>query len=131
MFLVMKKYFLSLLILLLFTFSTKVIAQKNVQAKIDSLESVLKTSIKDTNRVNTLLNLCAAYQQTDPNKVDFYLKEATQLSNELKAPKQVAECFFTQGLYEYGKGNFAAAKKITKKHLLCLNKKKIKLEQLR
>ena len=87
------------------------IAQKNVQAKIDSLESVLKTSIKDTNRVNTLLNLCAAYQQTDPNKVDFYLKEATQLSNELKAPKQIAECFFTQGLYEYGKGNFAAAKK--------------------
>ena len=107
----MKKYFLSLLIFSFFTFSTKVIAQKNVQAKIDSLETVLKTSAKDTSKVNALISLCALLQQTDPNKVDRYLKEATQLSNELKAPKQIAECFFTKGLYEYGKGNFAEAKK--------------------
>lgn len=80
----MKKYLLALLILFYCTTTTKVIAQKNVQAKIDSLEIVLKTSKKDTAKISTLLQLCAAYQQIDPYIVSTYFKDATALADEFK-----------------------------------------------
>ncbi len=43
--------------------------QKNVQARIDSLETVSKTAT-DTSKIKVLLELCASYQQTDPNNVN-------------------------------------------------------------
>lgn len=107
----MKKSIFLILILFSCTFKTKVQAQKNVQARIDSLENALKTAIRDTSRITTLLNLCSVYQQTNPNKVSTYLDEATQIANELKSNKHIAECIYTKGLNEYSKGNFASAKK--------------------
>ncbi len=107
----MKKYILLLFILLTSTLLQKVQAQKNVQAQIDSLEGVLKISTRDTGKVSTLLKLCSVYQQTNPNKVGAYLDEATQIANDFKSNKHIAECLYSKGLNEYGKGNFSAAKK--------------------
>lgn len=107
----MKKSFLLFLILFSNTCISILQAQKNVQARIDSLEIVLKTSVRDTNKISTLLNLCSVYQQTNPNKVSAYLDEATEIANEIKSNKFIADCLYSRGLQEYGKGNFAAAKK--------------------
>lgn len=97
--------------LLLFCISANTLsAQKNVQGRIDSLETVIKTAT-DTSKVKALLELCSAYQQTNPNNVPALLEEATKLANELNVKKWLAECSYTKGLYEYGKGNFSVAKK--------------------
>jgi len=119
----MKKKILFLVIVFIFGATNINFAQKNVQARIDSLETVLKT-VTDTNKIFTLLHFCSAYQQTDPNKVSDYLNTATELANELKIPKWIAECFYTKGLYEYGKGNFSAAKKNYQEALILFEQEK-------
>lgn len=97
--------------LLLFCISANTLsAQKNVQGRIDSLETVLKTA-SDTSKIKALLELCSVHQQTNPNNVPKPLEEATQMAKELNSTKWIAECLYTQGLFEYGKGNFSLAKK--------------------
>ena len=99
-------------------------AQKNIQAKIDSLEAVLKTSIKDTSKISTLILLCGAHLQTNPNKVPPLIEEATKLANELNSQHWIAECYNTKGLFEYGKGNFSSAKKNYQEALILFEKEK-------
>lgn len=112
---------------LVFCFPFNVLfSQKNIQARIDSLEIVLKTAT-DTSKVKVLLELCAAYQQTNPNKVNSYLTTAEEISNKAASTKWQAECFYTRGLYEYGKGNFANAKKMYEEALKLFEKDNNKL----
>jgi serine phosphatase RsbU (regulator of sigma subunit) len=91
--------------------SVQAVAQKNEQGQIDSLQNVLKKLPPDTNRVKTLLKLCDIYQHNDINKWETNLKEATDIATRLNYRKGIAETYYFQGLLEYAKGNFAAAKK--------------------
>ncbi len=120
----MKKNSFYLIILLICLSANTILAQKNVQAQIDSLEAVLKTAAPDTGKISTMLKLGAIYQHVDPNKMSAMVNQALSLSKELRSDEWIAESLFLDGVYQNDRGNFAAAKKRYQEALILFEKEK-------
>ncbi len=52
-------------------------------SKIDSLQTILKTLPEDTNRVNTLINLCRAQSSVNTEKMELTAQEALLLAQKI------------------------------------------------
>lgn len=68
-----------------------------INAYIDSLESVLKTNLSDTARVNTLADLASAYTGNDADKVIFYAGQSLELAEEAGFKKGIVAALIISG----------------------------------
>jgi len=86
------------------------IAQKS-NPKIDSLESVLKTA-KDTNKVNTYIELVRLLVTSNPDKAIEYAKIAQKEAGLMQYPKGNAQSLTALGAIAIRKGNMKLAFKL-------------------
>jgi len=105
---------------LLFSFSS---AYAQNQAKIDSLNQVLKTTTQDTVKIKTLLEIGDQYEYPAPDTALIFYQKALKLAQKIKEQKFIVKCFNYIGLvYVLQKGNFTKALKYFQKALK-INKK--------
>ncbi len=82
---------------------------QNPNAKIDSLQAVLKTLPPDTNRVNTLIELCQAQSSSDLKLILQFANEALALSQKINFPEGEANTYFYLGYSYYATGDMPKA----------------------
>ncbi|OQX99303.1 MAG: hypothetical protein B6I20_10130 [Bacteroidetes bacterium 4572_117] len=82
---------------------------KSQSPETDSLFTVIKKSGKDTNSVNSLLELASIYQRIDLDSAIGFSDDALVLSNEIEFHKGAANAFRQIGIIHYIKGNFEKA----------------------
>lgn len=82
---------------------------QNHQAKIDSLHAVLKTIPADTNRVNTLIELCKAQSFSDSKLILQFANEAIALSQKINFQGGEANTHFYLGYFYYAIGDMPKA----------------------
>jgi len=75
-------------------------------ANIDSLESVLETAAADTNKVNTLIEICISEYRANPSEAIIYGNEARILSQELGYNKGLALAYKYIGMGHYFQGDY-------------------------
>ncbi|HEY0031196.1 MAG TPA: hypothetical protein VGC65_10590, partial [Bacteroidia bacterium] len=103
----MKRFILSLLVLLFVGISGKAGAQ---QTKVDSLYRVYSTATVDTTKINLLLALCEAYEMNRVKGLGF-AREALELSERIRFNKGICIANQLIGDYQYSQLNYAAALK--------------------
>ena len=102
----MSKYFLFLPFLFCcFSFSGN--AQNTAE---DSLRNVIQTLPKDTNRVNSLLELSLVFLGSKPDSTIQIASRALSLAKQVNFPKGKAYSFKNIGLGYYLKGDFDEVK---------------------
>ena len=82
---------------------------QNDNAKIDSLQAVLKTIPEDTNKVNTLIELCRAQPSSDLKLILQFANEAITLSQKINFPEGEADTYFYLGYSYYAAGDMPKA----------------------
>ncbi len=91
--------------------------------KIDSLKNQLsKLSAKDTNQMNTLIELGRVLSKQDLNEAFEFAQKAEKLAKELKNLKGEASALQIMGVIENVRGNYVAAIDFMRKSLE-INKK--------
>jgi tetratricopeptide (TPR) repeat protein len=79
-------------------------------SQLDSLLSVLKTHIEDTNKVLTLKNLCSEYRDVGEYKNAIsYANRGLSLGRELNFKKGISFCYSEIGLIHFDQSNFSKA----------------------
>jgi tetratricopeptide (TPR) repeat protein len=86
-------------------------------AKIDSLQAVLKIIPADTNRVNTLIELCDALSFIDSKQILHNANEALALSQKINFQRGEANAYFNIGYSYYETGDMPKALEATLKAL--------------
>lgn len=81
------------LVVWLLLFPTLFLAQSE-HLSIDSLQTVLSRSKKDSSKVNTLNKLAQAYVRTDPAKGMDYAQQALRLATAIKWDEGIARSYF-------------------------------------
>jgi len=91
----MPRFFFYLVLLFYFCTCSFYAQEQNAQFKksLDSLESLLKTSTRDTNRVKLLVRIASRNKHIDPEKTTQYAKQALSLAQELKFRNGVFRSF--------------------------------------
>ncbi len=79
------------------------------QAKIDSLENILKTTKEDTTRVKTLNALAWELQYNNPDTAFYYSKQALVLAEKTDWKKGIANSYHHLGGLYIDKGNYPLA----------------------
>jgi len=79
---------------------------KGQSTTVDSLKKVLETSIADTNKVNTLIQICQLEYRQAPVDAVLYGKEALKLSEKLNFRKGMALAYKFIGLGYYVQGDY-------------------------
>ncbi len=92
------------------------------QRAIDSLQTLLKTTREDTNKVNILNGLCGYYINDNPNQALVYNNEAHKLAIELKYNKGEADSYNIIGYMYDNQYNYSEALSYFNK-ALCLYEK--------
>ena len=82
---------------------------QNHNTKIDSLLAVLKTIPADTNKVNTLIELCKAQSSSDLKLILQFANEALALSQKINFPEGEANTYFYLGYSYYATGDMPKA----------------------
>jgi serine phosphatase RsbU (regulator of sigma subunit) len=77
------------------------------QAKVDSLQNVLKTAKEDTSKVNTLNVLAWELKNNNPDTSIILSTQALLLAQKNKYPKGIVQCYHNLGVFNYFKGNYA------------------------
>ncbi len=117
------KLFIRFHLVLLFLFAGKALAQD--QHKIDSLKQVIATvkqacpkpCLRDTNKINALLNLGKQYKYTIPDTAIFYYQKALKTAEQIKSKKFIVKSYNSIGLYFYHKSDYTKTLKNWKKAL--------------
>ncbi|HEY9007845.1 MAG TPA: PAS domain S-box protein [Ohtaekwangia sp.] len=91
--------------LLLFMLLAVTYTSQAQQAVVDSLYEVLKTLPQDTNRVNTLAELCDEQSYLDNEKMPAIAQEMITLSQQIGFPKGEAKAYIFLGVYNGRSGN--------------------------
>ena len=81
-------------------------------SKIDSLRHLLETSLADTNRVNSLIELGNEFRNSNPDLFLKSMQDALSLSLEINYVDGEFSCRRDIGLYWWSKGDYANALKI-------------------
>jgi len=76
---------------------------------IDSLKNIVKNSEKDSNKVNTYLELAIAYTRLNTDTAIIYANSAIQLGRETGFYKGVANSYRQIGIVHYMKGEYENA----------------------
>jgi len=76
---------------------------------IDSLEKRLLTQQPDTNKINTLQELCKRHLFSDSKKALIYGNQALNLSEKLDFKRGIAKALHNIGIVYYNTGNFDSA----------------------
>ena len=79
------------------------------QAKIDSLEMVLKTPIHDTTRINVFNNLVRVFLLSRPDSAVFYATKAETLAKQLKNTRKECAAINNKGKGYWKVGNLPKA----------------------
>ncbi|HTJ50896.1 MAG TPA: tetratricopeptide repeat protein [Cyclobacteriaceae bacterium] len=82
---------------------------QNDNARIDSLQAVLRTIPEDTNKVNTLIELCRAQPSSDLKLILQFANEALALSQKINFPAGEAHTYFYLGYSYYAIGDMPKA----------------------
>jgi tetratricopeptide (TPR) repeat protein len=90
---------------------------QNDNSTIDSLQTVLKTIPEDTNRVNTLIELCRAQPPSDLKRILQFANEALALSQKINFPDGEADTYFYLGYSYYAIGDMPKALEFVLKSL--------------
>lgn len=76
---------------------------------IDSLETLIDSTIKDTTQLKILSDLSVEYMNINPDKAFKYGNKALYLSNELKDEEKIAESYYNLGIVQFHFGNYDLA----------------------
>ncbi len=106
---------------LLFLFSVVSTISYSQNKEIDSPFKVLAESKIDTNRVNTLLQICHDYFNINIDSVDKYASEALAISKKLNYSRGVANSIYYIATHYALNGNYDKAIELYKKGLLNLS----------
>lgn len=87
------------------------IAQKQGQAKLDSMIAELKTIRSDTSKVSLLEKISFEFYSTDPKSGMKYGNEGLELAKELKWKEGIANCNNALGANCFSLGNYSEALK--------------------
>ena len=93
------------------------IAGKQGQKLVDSLQNELPSAREDTNKVNLLAELSKQMVQFDPDKGIEYGNDALALSNKLNWDKGISKALLSLGANYSGKGKYDQAKEYYEKSL--------------
>ncbi|MFA7444677.1 MAG: tetratricopeptide repeat protein [Flavobacteriaceae bacterium] len=107
----MKKelYFIVTFLLLI---AEATFAQKQEQKRIDSLQTSLKKSVQDTNKVNILTSLSEhSWRKNNYDDALTYAEDALQLAKKLRFKKGEAVAYNNIGLAYYYQDNYSEARK--------------------
>ncbi|MES2288028.1 MAG: tetratricopeptide repeat protein [Bacteroidota bacterium] len=78
-------------------------------SRIDSLNTLLKTTTEDTTKVNALNKLFEEYEFTDAEKAKDYLENATKLALKNTYKQGLIKCFTNSGFFADDTGNYQQA----------------------
>ncbi len=78
-------------------------------SEIDSLKTLVEKSSKDTNQVNSLLELASIYQRIDLDSALAFSNNALKISNVIKFYKGAANAYRQIGIIYYIKGDYEKA----------------------
>lgn len=114
----MKKYIF--IIFYLFCFSITSYSQD--QAKVDSLQKLLKTDISDTEKIDIWNHLVRLYYRSDSNQVFYYSDKSIPLGEKINYTKGLAQSYNGRGIsykhygqYEKAFFNFQEVIRVSKK----------------
>ena len=85
------------------------IASKSQSQRIDSIKSIIEVSEKDTNQVNSLLELAALYQKIDLDSAAVVTQNALKIARVLAFHKGTAKAYRQTGIIFYMKGDYDKA----------------------
>ncbi len=109
---VMKKaLMLCILTTLVLKLSSPTHAKLTGQARIDSLKNVLNTAKDDTNKVNTILKICASYMHSNPDSCLGWAKKMLALSEKTGFKRGMAHAYWYFGKVSSDRGNMGEAMK--------------------
>src|SRR5210317_1008531 len=95
----MKIYTKLLFIIFIFTFAAgSILAQKQGQERLDSLNSELKPDVKDTNQVKVLNNIATMHFSIDPDKGLEYAEKSQEMAENIGWEKGLASSYVDQGV---------------------------------
>src|SRR5678815_4945402 len=86
-----------LLILVILILTARSFCQKQGQEKIDSLFSVLTTTMQDTTKVNVLNMLAYELRSNDPDTAIYFANEALALATKTNYKIGIASAYLSQG----------------------------------
>ncbi|GAB3775751.1 hypothetical protein GCM10028818_20280 [Spirosoma horti] len=87
------------------------------QSKRDSLETLLKRSLADTNRVILLNKAVGLFYSNDPKKAKSYAEQALQLSQQLNYQRGIGRSYLSLSVYQWSQGAYQLAIDLSKKAL--------------
>ncbi|WP_052731063.1 tetratricopeptide repeat protein [Spirosoma radiotolerans] len=104
-------FFLVLLGVLVVAVPVSAVAQ---QSKRDSLETLLKRTPADTNRVIQLNKAVGLFYSNDPKKAKQYAEQALQLSRRLNYQRGIGRSYLSLGVYQWSQGAYQPAIDLSK-----------------
>jgi len=99
-------FFLALLVVFAVSVPFPAVAQ---QSKRDSLETLLKRTPADTNRVILLNKAVGLFYSNDPKKAKQYAEQALQLSQRLNYPRGIGRSYLSLSVYQWSQGAYQLA----------------------
>ena len=117
-----KRYFLVSLAIFFYAFFLQSIAWSQKQTNVDSLENMLLTAKRDTNRLKTIIRLYYHYLDIDIDKAGNYADEGLELAKSIDLPIWLAEAYSMKGHFAAYQGKYIDAKGFYKKsHDVCMD----------
>lgn len=96
-------------IILIFFFALTSIIGFSQNSAIDSLKTVLKSTIEDSLRVNTLISLSSQFYRTSPSEAIRYGEAAKDLAEKINFKMGHAYAYKSIGMGHYFQGNYIDA----------------------
>ncbi|MBM2813594.1 MAG: family 3 adenylate cyclase [Ignavibacteria bacterium] len=98
-----------IVIIIVFSLNQQIFSQRQGQAKIDSLLSVLPKAKEDTNKVNLLIQLSNNKSDAKPDEAIKYAQTAIDLASKLNFERGLAYSLKSFGLAYYVHGKYIEA----------------------